>query len=307
VTTTERGLGAAARRLLSSADAVLRHTEWSIGVVRRPIAEWLGGEAVPTVSWLPRRPGRFAADPFGLERGGRTEVLFEDFDQRRGRGVISTTSVGPSGEWARPQVVLDTGSHASYPFLLEADGETWLIPETSDLAEVRLYRAIEFPRRWSLETRLISNTYVSDATVISRDGRWWLFGTSRGRGVDEALRIWHAPALTGPWRIHADDPVKVDATSARPGGTPFVESGVLYRPAQDCSGRYGRQLTINRVDVLEEHRFAETAVRVVAPLAARPDGLHTLSAAGSSSLIDGNRLRFVPEAFRFQLARRLRR
>ena len=133
-----------------------------------------------------------------------------------------------------------------------------------------------------------------------------MFGTSRGRGVDEALRIWHARALTGPWRLHALDPVKIDASSARPGGTPFVEGGVLYRPAQDCSTRYGKRLVINRIDVLDGHRFSEVAVRPVPPLASRPDGLHTPSAARTSTLIDGNRMRFVPDALAYQLGQRLR-
>jgi len=297
----------AARQALTSAEALLRHSEWTIGIVRRPIADWLDTEAVPEVSWLPRRPGRYAADPFGVERDGRTHVLFEDFDHRQGRGVISATSVDAAGAWAEPEVVLDTGSHASYPHLLEADGETWMIPETSDLGELRLYRATSFPLAWSLEARLMADVHISDATVLRHDDRWWLFGTSRGRGVDEALRVWHAPALTGPWRLHALDPVKIDVTSARPGGTPFLRDGALYRPAQDCANRYGARLTINRVDVIDERRFAEVAVRTIDPIPAFPDGLHTLAAAGSGTLIDGNRMRFVPDAVRWQIAARLGR
>lgn len=300
-------LGVRVRQVQTSVEALLRHSDWTIGVVRRPVAAWLGAEPPAEVSWLPHRAGRFAADPFGIEVGGRTHVLFEDFDQRRGRGVIATASVGTAGDWSEPETVLDTGSHASYPYTFEADGETWMIPETSDLAEVRLYRAAEFPRRWEPEAALLRDVHVSDATVIRHDDRWWMFGTSRGRGVDEALRVWHAPRLTGPWEPHALDPVKIDAASARPGGTPFVDGGTLYRPAQDCSVRYGGRLAINRVDVLDPKRFAEEPVRFVEPLAAFPDGLHTLSAAGTTTLIDGNRMRLVAEVVRHKLATRLGR
>jgi O-antigen/teichoic acid export membrane protein len=300
-------LGVRVRQIQTSVDALLRHSDWTIGVVRRPVAAWLGDQPPGEVSWLPSRAGRFAADPFGIEVGDRTHVLFEDFDQRRGRGVIATASVGSAGDWSEPEIVLDTGSHASYPYTFEADGETWMIPETSDLAEVRLYRAAEFPRRWEPEAALLRDVHVSDATVIRHDDRWWMFGTSRGRGVDEALRVWHAPRLTGPWEPHALDPVKIDAASARPGGTPFVDGGTLYRPAQDCSVRYGGRLAINRVDVLDPKRFAEEPVRFVEPLAAFPDGLHTLSAAGTTTLIDGNRMRLVAEVVRHKLATRLGR
>ncbi|HET9850877.1 MAG TPA: hypothetical protein VFP56_00060 [Candidatus Limnocylindrales bacterium] len=300
-------LGVAGREALTAAGSLVRHTEWSVGHVRRPIEGWLDDGSTPAVSWLPHRPGRYAADPFGIEVGDATHVLFEDFDQRRTRGVISAATIDAHGIWSEPEIVLDTRSHASYPYLVQTDGETWLIPETSDVAEVRLYRALELPHRWTLEARLLEQTHVSDATVVRHQGRWWMFGTSRGRGVDEALRIWHAPALTGPWQPHELDPVKIDARSARPGGTPFVRDGVLYRPAQDCSIRYGGRLAINRVEVLDERRFAEAPIRFVEPIPAFPDGLHTLSAAGSASLIDGNRTRFVAAALRAQLGARLRR
>jgi hypothetical protein len=299
-------LGVIGRHALTSAEALLRHSEWTIGIARRPIGASLGVDPPPPVSWLPHRPGHFAADPFGRQDGDRIHVLFEDFDQRRGRGSIGATTVDASGTWSDPEIVLDTGSHASYPYLFDAEGATWMVPETSDLAQVQLYRALEFPRRWTLEATLLRDEQVSDATILSRDGRWWLFGTSRGRGVDEALRIWHAPSVTGPWSLHALDPVKIDAASARPGGTPFEVDGVLYRPAQDCSRRYGGRLTISRVDALDERRFAETPVRTLEPIAPYRDGLHTLSAAGASTLVDGNRVRLVLEAARHRLAARLR-
>lgn len=300
-------LAVAAREAVTAAESLVRHTDWTIGLVRRPIESWLDDHSTPAVSWLPHRPGRFAADPFGIQMGDATEVLFEDFDQHTGRGVISAATVDAAGAWSDPQIILDTGSHASYPYLFEADGETWMVPETSDVAEVRLYRALELPRRWTLETRLLEATQVSDATIIQHDDRWWMFGTSRGRGVDEALRIWHAPALTGPWVPHELEPVKIDAASARPGGTPFVRDGVLYRPAQDCSIRYGGRLALNRVDVLDQRRFAETPIRFIEPVSQLPHGLHTLSSAGAATLIDGNRTRFVAAALRMQLAARLRR
>jgi len=294
-------------RLLGSANALFRHSDWTVGVVRRPIREVLTSRDIGPVAWMPPRRGRYAADPFGRAVGDVVHVLFEDFDQRTGRGTIGLATVDRSGTWSEPETVLDTGSHASYPYLLDVAGETFLIPETADTSEVRLYRAAEFPHGWRLEATLLRDVQVSDATVINRDGRWWMFGTSRGRGVNEALRIWHAPELTGPWRLHAVDPVKVDPASSRPGGTPFVVNGGLYRPAQDCSHRYGRRLVINRVEALDAMRYAETTIRLIDAIQPNDSGLHTLSAAGAVTLLDGNRVRFVPEALQLTLKARLRR
>ena len=297
-------LAARAREAAASKVALVRRDDWNIGLIDRPIAEIAGMAEPRRVRWLPARPGRYAADPFGVEVDGRTHILFEDYDVEERRGVISATTIEPDGGFAEPAPVLDTERHASYPFLLETEGEVWMVPETSASREVRLYRAMELPGRWTLETRLLSDVQVSDPTIVHHGDRWWMFGTSRSLGVDHALRVWHAPALTGPWTVHRDDPVKFDARSARPGGTPFVVDGVLHRPAQDCSRRYGGRVVVNRVEELTPATFREVPIGGISPLEAYPDGLHTLSALGRRTLIDGNAVRFAPGALTQLLRRR---
>jgi hypothetical protein len=95
---------------------------------------------------------------------------------------------------------------------------------------------------------------------------------------------------------HRLDPVKIDARSARPGGTPFVVDGILYRPAQDSSRRYGGRLAVNRVETLTPDRFVEQVAATINPSSRYPDGLHTLSAVGQRTLIDGNARHFIPDA-----------
>jgi O-antigen/teichoic acid export membrane protein len=289
-------LAVAVRRGFAIRRVLTQHDDWNIGIVDRPIEDALGSWDLESVRWLPTRPGRYAADPFGIQQNGTLHVFFEDFDQRGGRGVISHTSLDARGAVSDPVPVLDAGYHTSYPFLVEDSGAIWMIPEIADAGEVRLYEAVDFPLRWRLAATLLANIQVSDPTVIRQDGRWWLFGTSRGRGVDHALRIWHAPALTGPWVGHRNDPVKVDARSARPGGTPFLVDGILYRPAQDSSRRYGGRVAVNRIETLTPDRFIEQVVATVDPGSRYPDGLHTLSAVGRRTLIDGNAMHFIPDA-----------
>ena len=298
-------LAACAREVVAIGGALASHDDWNIGVAPWRIREVLDGADIDNVAWLPQRRGRYAADPFGVERNGQLHILFEDFDIRLGKAVISATTLGSDGALSTPVPVLDPGCHASYPFLLEDDGEVWMIPETNEAHDLRLYRAVELPFRWELERRLLTHIQVSDPTIVWAHDRWWMFGTSRPHGVDHALRLWHAPALTGPWTIHREDPVKIDARSARPAGTPFTVEGVLYRPAQDCSVRYGGRVVINRVDVLTPNAFREVPAAALEPRAPYPHGLHTLSAVGSRTLIDGNAVRFAAEALPVAVRRRL--
>ena len=135
------------------------------------------------------------------------------------------------------------------------------------------------------------------------------FATRRDLGVNHSLFIWHAPDLFGPWIEHAANPVKTDSRSARPGGTPFVVDGVLYRPSQDCSRAYGGRLVINRVDVLTPTAFEERPIRTIEPQPGTPyqAGMHTLSRAGSRTLIDGNHEHLVAATLRHDVEARMRR
>ena len=214
-----------------------------------------------------------------------------------------------TGRQGDPERVLDPGVHTSYPFLVEDQGSVFLLPETAAAGKLVLYEAVDFPRHWRPVATLLDDVPAVDASVIEYGGEWWMFATRLDRGANHNLFIWHGPELTGPWTPHARNPVKTDARSARPGGTPFVSDGRLYRPSQDDSHGYGGRLVVNEVEVLTPRAFAERPVRWIEPPQGSPypDGLHTLSGAGTRTLVDGNARHFVRETFRRDVAARLGR
>ena len=174
------------------------------------------------------------------------------------------------------------------------------MPETADANEVALFRAVDFPHRWSKIAVLVEKLAGVDPTVFSHDGRWWLACTRKGAYEDVELWMWYAPDLLGPWTAHACNPVKTDVRGARPGGPPFVHEGILYRPAQDCSRTYGGRISIQRVIRLTPTEFAEEPVTVLeaSPRSPFPDGPHTLTPVGDMVLVDGRRTVFVWPALR---------
>jgi hypothetical protein len=68
---------------------------------------------------------------------------------------------------------------------------------------------------------------------------------------------------------------------------------VRWLPPPDGSRGYGEAVVINRIDVLTPEAYVETPVARIAPDPAGPypHGLHTISAAGEWTLIDGKRER----------------
>jgi hypothetical protein len=164
------------------------------------------------------------------------------------------------------------------------------VPETAQANRVDAWRCLRFPDRWEWHTTLLDGVPVLDPTILRWDGAWWMFGTRRDRSRDAELWLWQAAHPLGPWTPHPANPVKIDVTSSRPAGTPFVVDGTLYRPAQDCSQGYGSAIVINQVDRLDATRFAESAVRRVRVGGRRyPSGSHTLAIGGGLVAVDARR------------------
>jgi hypothetical protein len=271
------------------------HPLWNIGVVRAPIQAFLQPNGLPEVDWLPEpKRGTFFADPFAAVASGRLAVLFEEFRFSDWRGRISCVEFTGTKPLAPTEAILEMPVHISYPFLLEHDGALYCIPETHEAGEVTLYRAVDFPTRWSRVATLLEGVAARDSTVFPYQGRWWLACTLSAEDANLKLYLWHAPELLGPWQPHVGNPVKTDIGSARPGGTPFVYEGFLYRPAQDCSTGYGARLVINRVLRLTPTEFQEEQAAVVNPPQGDryPAGIHTLSGWGDITVVDGLRYTF---------------
>jgi hypothetical protein len=215
-------------------------------------------------------------------------LLVEEFDHARSQGYISLVETNEN------RVLIDEKIHMSYPFPLEHAGKLYIIPESQRSREVALFR---FERGGSCRraATLLRDFAALDSTVFQHAGRWWLFCSCQDDLPDSKLYIFHAPDLFGPWSPHTLNPVKCDIRSSRPGGTPFLHQGRLYRPAQDSSAGYGSALSINLVKVLTPDEFEEETVAHLGPVAPYSDGLHTLSSAGAGALIDGKRMIFAPQ------------
>jgi hypothetical protein len=293
----------ARRRVAFAWERLFRHPQWNIGVLKAPVGTLLdtGADADDEIDWLPLDDREsFLADPFGQVHNGTMRVLCERFGYREGKGRIYTVEYSARGFTTPPEPAIALPVHMSYPFLLKGAGATYCIPETSEANEVALFRAIEFPSQWSKIAVLIERFAGVDPTVVRHEGRWWLMCTEKGPREDVELWLWHAAELKGPWIPHARNPVKTDVRGARPAGLPFIHEGQLYRPAQDCSKRYGWRLALNRVTRLTPTEFAEELVTVLeaSPRSPFPKGRHTLTPVGDIVLVDGLRTVFVWPAFR---------
>jgi hypothetical protein len=275
----------------------LRKDIWRPGIVRASFDRIAAAGSVAgfDVEWLPPMGSfRFLADPFGLWRDGRLHVFVETYDYRVRIGAIEVLVYDGDLRLLSRAPVLNEPWHLSYPLVFEAEGETWMLPEAHRSQALTLYRAVDFPTRWEPAHRIELDHVPVDATPLFHDGRWWLFYTSASSEPDKmsALHIAYADRLAGPWTPHPMNPVRVDVTSSRPGGTARVIDGEIVLPVQDCASTYGNAIRLLRFPVLTPDRVEMSAgARIEAPTAFAPyvEGLHTLAAAGDVTLIDAKR------------------
>lgn len=237
---------------------------------------------------------RFWADPFPVAHDGRLYLFVEELFFSEDKGRIIVFEIDETGRAGSASVALERDYHLSYPFVFEWKGAHYMIPETEGQRRVELFRARRFPLEWEFDRVLLDDTPAVDATLAEVDGRWWMFANiavEHASSWDE-LHLFHAPSPLGPWTPHAGNPVKSDVRSARPAGRLFMHNGILHRPAQDCSRRYGHAIVVNAIEELSPVAFRERPVWRVEPRWA--PGLiatHTLNAAGGLTVVDAQRRR----------------
>lgn len=264
---------------------------WRIGIRR------VAGDAVrDTLVWpeapyrfLPDDDRRYYADPFIFVHAGTAYVFCEEYPYATGKGIISHFTLAPDGSPSSPRPVLERPYHLSYPYVFAHGGEIWMMPETTGNRTVELFRAVRFPEKWEKVGDLIAGVSAADATLVEHDGRHWLFAAIADDGGSDrdALGLFYADDVMGPWTPHPLNPVLLDVRSARPGGHMYRRNGRLLRPAQDCRDGYGAGLTICEILRLDIEGYEQHVVSRLGPQRRwHAHGAHTLNEAGGFEAID---------------------
>jgi hypothetical protein len=246
----------------------------------------------------PLWPGRdrYWADPFPVRHDDRDWIFVEDFSYSASRGSIAAIEVAAAGTPAKrpvPVPALTLPYHLSHPFLFRWRGELFMIPESAQNQSVDVYRCARFPDQWTHEATLLSGLRAVDATLHHDGARWWMFANvmpEHARHAHDELCVYFADSPLGPWQPHRSNPVKSDARSARPAGTLFMQGGRLFRPAQDCTRRYGHSIVVNQIERLSPTDFVERRAWRIEPRWRRGvAATHTLCSADGMTVVDGMR------------------
>jgi asparagine synthase (glutamine-hydrolysing) len=278
------------RRVFPQFRRVDRPLHWRIAIRRTdtPLYEDTSRTALQSFRWIDSPARRHWADPVIFERDGNTWLFFEETVDPSRVGHICCGRLISSEVLTEVRPVLQQPHHLSFPQIIAADGEVFMLPEGAQGGGVDLYRAAHFPDRWVLEQRLLEFRCV-DSSIFRAAGSWWMT-TSPQLVPGQAPITWllRAERITGPWQFHPGGMVASDVRVARGAGAVFEASGRLIRPSQDCSVSYGYALNFNEIVSFTAGPYRERSFSRVDPgWMPRLAGVHSYSRVGRWEAIDG--------------------
>lgn len=241
---------------------------------------------------------RMIADPFLIREGDVWYLFFEVVGEKTEKGVIGCAASEDLIHWKYGGVVLDEPFHLSYPYVFRWENEIYMIPETSAIHSVLLYRAKAFPAKWTLVKTLIRAEGISDPSIFQVNNKWWLYA---GDVSCRTLRLYYADDLMGPWREHPQSPILQGSLFfSRPAGRVIQWDGKILRFAQQDIPWYGKQVWALEVLTLTEDRYEERLARDTPLLQAAGGGawngqgmhhvdLHELAGGKWVAAVDGFR------------------
>jgi hypothetical protein len=227
----------------------------------------------------------FVADPFMIKVDGAWNMFFEVMNLETKKGEIALATSPDALRWSYQGIVLREHFHLSYPYIFEWQGDYYMIPEAYRTKSVRLYRAVDFPDRWSFVTTLIDGDDFVDPSIFYFNERWWLFtDLHRPPYFAGTLRLYGSKRLEDGWNEHPESPVvQGDPHVARPGGRVIEWNGKPVRYTQDCSPNYGTQVRafeITECTPVTYRERAANAAPIVSPSGSgwNASGMHHVDA-----------------------------
>jgi hypothetical protein len=223
--------------------------EYRWGVAYQLIDDWSAA-----VLWkskiIDNPPFRFFADPFAVYKNNRKIIYVEDFDYRVGKGTIAALEINDQGE-SILGTALEEDFHLSYPFLFENGDDLYMIPETHQSNDIRIYKCFDFPLGWKLHKILIDNVSAADTIMFHHNGKFWIMTNLDSAEINDhcsELHIYSADSFDSDvWCPHPLNPVIFNSTCARNGGVVYSDDKI-YRVYQKQGFKtYGKSVGVAEI------------------------------------------------------------
>lgn len=270
-------------------DKLFRDDSWSLRYHK-----WDGNE-IPDIEsdWhvLESPKDRYWADPFVVSDQKCHFFFVEEYLYYTLKGHISVVVV-KDNKIQTVQRILEKPHHLSYPQIFRHDDAYFMMPESMQANVIELYRCVNFPFTWELETVLMKNVSSTDSTIHFHKGLWWLF-TYEINSAGKNLNLYYANSLvTDSWIAHPLNPIDTDVATARPAGAIFEMKNQLFRPSQDCNPRYGYATNIQKIQQWDIENYSESTFQKIEPVWNDSIATHTFNQSDQIVVIDSAKYKY---------------
>ncbi len=231
----------------------------------------------------------WTADPFLFKYGEKYYLFFEAFDRLHRKGLLGYREIGRD-HCGEIKIIYESKTHLSYPFIYQNEDGIFIIPESNKSNELYRLKCISFPDKWEKE-KTITEDKLADTTLFNYDGVDYYFSER----VDDTncfdrLDLFYDE--NGTFTECKNNPVKLDADTARCAGKVFKYENDLIRPSQNCGESYGEKLNFNRITKLSKDGYSEELIKTVSHSDVKLNrdnnyvGIHTYNRIDSIEVID---------------------
>jgi hypothetical protein len=280
------------KNITSRFDKLFRKQQWSIYfAINDKNSDF--NQNMSNFKEIPTPKEFFWADPFVIDKDEKSYIFFEEYVYKTHKGHLSVIEYDhDSGIFSESKEILNTNYHLSYPFIMEYDGDIYMIPEGSKDRDIKLYRAKNFPFEWEVVKTLLDDIVAVDTTLFYHEDRWWMFvnlAQKDGVSLNDELYIYYCDDfLKDNWTPHTQNPVISSLQTSRPAGNIIKYKEDYYRPSQNSVGWYGRSTNFNKIVKLTADEYKEEFVSEIVP--EMIDGIyavHTYNSSKKLTVVDG--------------------
>jgi hypothetical protein len=274
--------------------------QWIVGICKGDIREIIRNKSFdPDIKWFYLDSfDKFVADPFFVKsRDGNLKIIFEDYPFSDDYGKISLMTIDKGFRQIHEKLLLDTGSHLSYPFVYYENNKIFIFPEAAKSGKLSCYEYD--PADESLKfIKDIIDLPLRDATFLKYGNKYWIFAIISDDD-DYKMHLFFSDSLLGPYKAHKNNPVKCGLNGTRSAGNFTEVDGVIYRPAQNCNNGYGESIIINKLIELNEDNVSEVPYLTITLNKKNKNNkaihsLHTINQIDNTLVIDGEQWTFAP-------------
>lgn len=231
----------------------------------------------------------WTADPFLAEENGKYYLFFEAYDRLKRKGVLGYREITEHSA-GKIKTIYECDFHLSYPFIFKENGTYYIVPESKASGELFRLKCEHFPDKWVKE-KVIAKVGVVDTTIVNHNGvDYYVSQRVMQAGRFDRFDLFYLE--NGRLCECKNNPLKIDAETARGAGKFFEYGAKLIRPSQNCGAQYGDKLNFNEVTEISKDSYSEKLLKTISvndiKLNIKNDftGIHTYNRLGNVEVID---------------------